>query len=373
MAERPTLIIIDSIQTMNTASCAGSTGSVTQIRETAAKFVHLAKSTGSVVLLVGHVTKSGEVAGPRVLEHMVDTVLYLEGSERSEHRLLRGVKNRFGSTSEVGVFSMGARGMEDVDNPSELFMSAGVIQEGVEGSAVAIVMEGSRPILAEIQCLVGGFSAAKTPRRASDGFPLPRLQLLCAVIEKRLRLILWNREVYLNVIGGLRISEPAADLATAITIISSLLSAKIKAGSAFVGEIGLGGDLRSGRQMESRILEAQKMGFKRVIVPRTLRKNGKEDSRRNSSGGGGGGIEVIACKDLKEVLEEVLDVPNVDTLLNNHRRRGKKSSPSSSRSNSEAEAGGGGMAYRSSSLDDDGDDSNYVDEYDNDDHAEYYS
>jgi DNA repair protein RadA/Sms len=185
MPAPPALIIVDSIQTMRTAACTNGMGSITQIRESAARFVELAKSSGTAVLLIGHVTKAGDIAGPRVLEHMVDVVLHLEGSERSEYRLLKGVKNRFGSTAEVGVFSMNGEGMADVPNPSELFMSSNVVSTGAEGSAVAVIMEGTRPILAEIQCLVGAPSAlpaeAKiSPRRATDGFPLQRLQLLCA-------------------------------------------------------------------------------------------------------------------------------------------------------------------------------------------------
>ena len=183
----PALVIVDSIQTMRTSSCTSSMGSVTQTRESAARFVQLAKSTGSSVLLVGHVTKSGEVAGPRILEHMVDTVLYLEGSERAEFRLLRGMKNRFGSTSEVGVLSMTGTGMIDVANPSELFLTDGVAENGQEGSAVAVLLEGTRPILAEVQCLVSAANPRANVKRMSDGFPVQRLLLICAVIEKRLK------------------------------------------------------------------------------------------------------------------------------------------------------------------------------------------
>ena len=178
--------------------------------ESAARFVQLAKSTGSAVLLVGHVTKSGEVAGPRILEHMVDTVLYLEGNQGAEaqYRLLRSIKNRFGSTSEVGVLRMEETGMSDVVNPSELFLSSDMARAGQEGSAVAVILEGSRPLLAEIQCLVSAASSRATNvKRMSDGFPVQRLLLICAVIEKRLRLQLWNRDVYVNVAGGLRVSE----------------------------------------------------------------------------------------------------------------------------------------------------------------------
>jgi DNA repair protein RadA/Sms len=215
---------------------------VSQIRQATASFLQLAKSTGISVVLVGHVTKSGEVAGPRVLEHMVDAVLHLEGSERADYRMLKSVKNRFGSVAEVGVFTMTDTGLVDVRNPSELFMSSSVVSEGLEGSAVAVVLEGTRPILAEIQCLVGGAinfegSGKVNPRRTADGFPIQRLLLICAVIEKRLKLALWNRDVYLNVVGGLRVQEPSADLAVAATVISSLTATPIQAATAFIGFI----------------------------------------------------------------------------------------------------------------------------------------
>ena len=266
----PALLIVDSIQTMRTSSCTSSLGSVTQTRESASHFVQLAKSSGSAVLLVGHVTKTGEVAGPRILEHMVDTVLYLEGSQGAEaqYRILRSVKNRFGSTSEVGVLSMDQLGMSDVMNPSELFLSEGITKSGQEGSAVAIIMEGTRPLLAEIQCLVSAASPrAANVRRMSDGFPVQRLLLICAVIEKRLRLQLWNRDVYVNVAGGLRVNEPASDLAVAMTVISSLTERGIKPSHAFVGEVGLGGELRNAKGIEKRVREAAKLGFKTIVVP----------------------------------------------------------------------------------------------------------
>ena len=227
MQPLPDLLIVDSVQTMYSSTCPGGVGSVTQIRDCTSTFVRFAKSLGCAVVLTGHVTKSGEVAGPRLLEHMVDTVLYLEGSERADYRLLRGIKNRFGSTSEMGVFTMEPNGLEDVNNPSELFMSPAVVSEGVEGAAVLVLMEGTRPLLAEVQCLVGEYSPLKIPRRTSDGFPLQRLQLICAVLEKRLGISLSSREVYLNVVGGLKISDPDSDLAVAVTIISSYSGSKL--------------------------------------------------------------------------------------------------------------------------------------------------
>lgn len=228
LTSAPSLLIVDSIQTMRTSSGGntGGAGSVPQIRDTTALFVEYAKTSGCVVILVGHVTKSGEVAGPKVLEHLVDAVLYMEATEgRPNCRLVRCMKNRFGATDEVGVLEMGALGLSDVANPSEMFTSAYVVAEGAEGCAVAITLEGTRPLLAEVQCLVGslrpvipGASAPKA-RRTTDGFPLQRLLLICAVIEKYTGLRLGSRDVFLNVVGGLRVSEPAADLAVAVTIV----------------------------------------------------------------------------------------------------------------------------------------------------------
>ena len=297
----PSLVIVDSIQTMRTSSCTSSMGSVTQTRESAARFVQLAKSTGSSVLLVGHVTKSGEVAGPRILEHMVDVVLYLEGSERAEFRLLRGIKNRFGSTSEVGVLSMTEEGMKDVNNPSELFLTDGVAEHGQEGSAVAVLLEGTRPLLAEVQCLVSAASPRANVKRMSDGFPVQRLLLICAVIEKRLKMQLWNRDVYINIAGGLRVTEPASDLAVAITVISSLSDRSIKAGAAFIGEVGLGGELRSAKGLEQRVKEAAKLGFKLIVVPKSGLKGLHVPSLKLSSD-----CKVVGCSDLKEVMDLVL-------------------------------------------------------------------
>lgn len=334
MNQIPSLIIVDSVQTMRSASCNSGIGSVMQIRECTSLFVQLAKSVGCAVLLVGHVTKSGDVAGPRVLEHMVDTVLYLEGNEKADYRLLRSMKNRFGSTAEVGVFTMSETGLVDVKNPSELFMSNAVISEGMEGSAVAVVMEGSRPVMAEAQCLVSGNFAASSgkggsPRRTSDGFPIQRLLLICAVIEKRLKISLWNRDVYLNVVGGLRLSEPAADLAIAMTIISSATSTRIRPGVAFIGEVGLSGEIRGGKRLDARIMEAKKMGFKKIIVPSssglktsTLTKSSKKGSTTTTADHSSSYNEnyqgVVACETLREAMGAGLQIPagmSVDEFL----------------------------------------------------------
>lgn len=307
MSKMPSLVIVDSVQTMRTENCNNGIGSVTQIRECTAQLVQLAKSYGCAVLLVGHVTKTGEVAGPRVLEHMVDTVLYMEGNEKADYRMLRSIKNRFGNTNEVGVFSMHEKGLIDVTNPSELFMSNNVISEGVEGSGVAVIMEGTRPIIAEIQCLVTtSYSKIASPRRTSDGFPIQRLLLIIAVIEKRLKLNLYNKDIYLNVVGGLRVTEPSADLVVAMIIISSLIGEKMNPGVAFIGEIGLSGELRGGKRLESRIQEALKMGFTKVIIPTSTSSN--RDSNNNNRNLKS---KVVYCAKLQDVIKEALNIDDI--------------------------------------------------------------
>lgn len=338
--ELPRMIIVDSIQTMRTADSTHSLGSVAQIRDSTAKIIQFAKSTGIAVVLVGHVTKSGDVAGPRVLEHMVDTVLCIEGSEKTDYRMLRCDKNRFGSVSEVGVFVMTENGMEDVSNPSEIFLTQDVLQKAQEGSAVVIVMEGSRPILAEIQCLVsrtytGGNSGQTikvSAKRTADGFPLQRMLLISAVIEKRLRLSMWSRDVYLNVVGGLRLQEPSADLAVAAAIVSSYLSVPIRPATAFIGEIGLGGELRGGKRIEQRINEAIKLGFRRIIIPRST---GYRDSKKpltksesKASSAQYPGVDVVPCASLWEALVAGLQHEDVAGLLNGTRKRKGNYSPS---------------------------------------------
>jgi predicted ATP-dependent serine protease len=250
-------------------------------------------------------------------------VLYLEGSEHADYRLLKGMKNRFGSTSEVGVFSMdGQRGMVDVANPSELFMSSAVVKDGSEGAAVSVVLEGTRPILAEVQCLVGNHNGMKmSPRRTTDGFALPRLQLICAVLEKRMGLDLGQRDVYLNVVGGLKLSEPAADLAVAVTIVSSLLGVKVKAGVAFVGELGLGGEIRGGKGLDARVAEALNMGFNQVVVP-VVRKGKGKGAAGGSGSAGGGQSGVVACSTIRQALEAALDTADLDALLRKKRQLG---------------------------------------------------
>jgi DNA repair protein RadA/Sms len=254
----------------------------------------MAKNSGLAVILVGHVTKEGAIAGPRVLEHIVDTVLYLEGDPFHRYRLLRGVKNRFGATSEVGVFEMAEEGMVEVSNPSEAFLAER--QVNAPGSAIAVTMEGTRPLLVEIQALASP-SSFTNPRRTANGFDYNRLLLLAAVLSRRAGLRLQDKDVYANVVGGLRIEEPAADLALAVSIASSVRDKPVHADMAFVGEIGLSGELRAVSQTENRLKEAAKLGFRRCIVPRSTARKMRDAPE---------GLEVIGCQTLRDALGEAL-------------------------------------------------------------------
>ena len=270
----PALAVIDSIQTVVLDDLSSSAGSVSQVRECAARLMHLAKRTHVPIVIVGHVTKEGTIAGPRVLEHIVDTVLYLEGERFHAYRLLRAVKNRFGSTNEVGVFEMGEDGLREVANPSAAFLSER--GEAAPGSAVTVTVEGTRPLLVEIQALVSQ-SSFTMPRRTSTGFDLNRLYLLLAVLQKRVGLPLGNQDVYCNVVGGLKIGEPAADLAVALAAVSAFSDVAIPSDVAAFGEVGLAGELRSVSAARTRLNEAAKLGFSRVLLPassaRALRKD----------------------------------------------------------------------------------------------------
>ena len=261
---KPHLVIIDSIQTMHREDIASAAGSVPQVREAANAFMHIAKRTGTAMFIVGHVTKEGAIAGPRVLEHMVDTVLYFEGDGHMTFRVLRGVKNRFGSTNEIGVFEMGARGLSEVENPSKMLLEGK--DSTVSGSAVVCTLEGSRGVLAEMQALVTptGFG---NPRRMSSGIDINRLLLLIAVLEKRARLNLANSDVYLNVAGGLRIDDPGTDLGVCAAIVSGFRDVVLPPDMLFLGEVGLGGELRNVIRLEKRLSEAAKLGFTAAVVP----------------------------------------------------------------------------------------------------------
>jgi DNA repair protein RadA/Sms len=286
---QPRIMIVDSIQTTFSDNKPSAAGTVTQVRECAARLQMLAKSTGISVFLVGHVTKDGTIAGPRVLEHIVDTVLYLEGDQFHSFRLLRSVKNRFGATSEVGVFEMRESGLVEVLNPSEAFLAERVMN--APGSAIVVTMEGTRPLLVEVQALASP-TAYPNPRRTANGVDFNRLQLLTAVLARRVGLRLAEQDVFVNVIGGLTVDEPAADLAIAVAIASSYWDVPVPPDLAIVGEVGLSGELRAVGQLPARLREASKLGFKRALIPKTKRAGDPLPK----------GIEIIAVRSLYEAL-----------------------------------------------------------------------
>lgn len=262
--EKPDLVIVDSIQTMMIDDISSSAGSITQVRECTNIFMHLAKSLAIPIFIVGHVNKDGAIAGPKVLEHIVDTVLYFEGERNYSYRILRSAKNRFGSTNEIGVFEMTQNGMKEVENPSLMMLSGR--PKNTSGTCVACTMEGSRPILAEVQGLVTA-SGFGTPRRMSTGFDYNRMSMIIAVLEKRAGFFFNGMDTYLNVIGGLKLYEPAADLSVAMALISSLKDKVLDEKTLAFGEIGLAGEIRAVNNCEQRITEAQRLGFSKCIVP----------------------------------------------------------------------------------------------------------
>ncbi|RAL23219.1 DNA repair protein RadA [Thermoflavimicrobium daqui] len=261
---KPKLVIIDSIQTMFHPEVTSAPGSVSQVRECTGQLMRFAKDLGVAIIIVGHVTKAGAIAGPRMLEHMVDSVLYFEGERHHTYRVLRAVKNRFGSTNEIGVFEMKEVGLAEVENPSEMFLSGRPI--GAPGTAVAASIEGTRPVLVELQALVAPTTFV-TPKRMATGVDHQRVTMIMAVLEKRLGLFLQNQDAYLNVVGGVRLDEPAVDLAMAVSLVSSFRDQPTEAYDLFIGEVGLTGEVRSVSRVESRVSEAYNMGFKRVILP----------------------------------------------------------------------------------------------------------
>ncbi len=263
-SEKPNIVIIDSIQTMIIEDLSSSAGSVTQVRESTNIFMHLAKSLGIPIFIVGHVNKDGAIAGPKVLEHIVDTVLYFEGERNYSYRILRSAKNRFGSTNEIGVFEMTQTGLKEVENPSLLMLSGR--PKNSSGTCVACTMEGSRPILAEVQGLVTA-SGFGTPRRMSTGFDYNRMNMIIAVLEKRAGYFFGTMDTYLNVVGGLKLYEPAADLSVAMSLISSLKDVVADEHTLAFGEIGLAGEIRAVNNCEQRISEALRLGFTRCIIP----------------------------------------------------------------------------------------------------------
>jgi DNA repair protein RadA/Sms len=286
---KPRLVVVDSIQAIASEELDSSAGNVSQVKACASALLRLAKNTGIPMFLVGHVTKAGSIAGPKVLEHIVDTVLYLEGDRFHAYRLLRSVKNRFGSTHEVGVFEMTEHGMAEVSNPSEAFLAERL--PDAAGSTIAVTMEGTRPLLVEVQALAST-SSFGLPRRTANGVDFNRLLLLIAVLTKRVGLRLFDQDVFVNVIGGMRINEPAADLAVALAIASSFQNTPMPANLAAVGEIGLSGELRAVGHLGRRLNEAAKLGFDRCIVPATHRQS--KDIPE--------GIEVVPARSLADAL-----------------------------------------------------------------------
>jgi DNA repair protein RadA/Sms len=289
----PDILIVDSIQTVTIPELESSAGSVSQVRESASRLRELAKSGGMAVFIIGHVTKEGVIAGPRVLEHIVDTVLYLEGDRFQSYRLLRSVKNRFGATSEVGVFEMLDRGMVEVTNPSEAFLAERMVN--APGSAIAVTMEGTRPLLVELQGLTSPTNFGN-PRRTPNGIDFNRLLLVAAVLSRRMGLALGEQDLFVNVVGGLHVDEPAADLAIAVAIASSLKDIPVRADTVFIGEIGLSGELRMVGQMTARLREATQLGFKTAIVPRRLRRGEPWPE----------GIQVVEARSLREAISQAL-------------------------------------------------------------------
>jgi len=262
---KPDILVIDSVQTVSDESISSAPGSITQVRECTMRIMRHTKERSLTTFIVGHVNKEGSIAGPKVLEHMVDCVLYFEGEQSTSFRILRAAKNRFGSTNEIGVFEMVENGLKCVENPSEMLLSGR--PENSPGTCVACIMEGSRPILAEVQALVTK-SCFSTPKRTATGFDYNRLSIIIAVLEKRARVRLSNSDVYINVAGGLKIDETAIDLGLCIAIASGVRDVPLPPDMVFIGEVGLGGELRTVSQLEKRLMEASKMGFTKAIVPK---------------------------------------------------------------------------------------------------------
>ncbi len=292
---RPSLVVVDSIQTTYDSSLESAPGTVSQIRNCASAIARYAKAGGPPVFLIGHVTKEGALAGPRVLEHMVDTVLYFEGDRNHAYRILRAVKNRFGSTDEIGIFEMKEEGLTEVENPSALLLSER--RSDASGSAVAATMEGTRPLLVEIQALVAR-SFLTNPRRTATGVELNRVNMLLAVLEKRIGLKLGEQDVYVNVAGGVKISEPATDLAVTMAIASSYRDQAIDPHCILLGEVGLGGEVRAVTQVEKRIREAARMGFTKAIV-----------AGHNAPRVSGLGVELIKVNSVLDTMNAVLLPP----------------------------------------------------------------
>ena len=290
--KKPQIVIIDSIQTMYNESVGSAPGSVSQVRESTGVLMQIAKGMGISIFIVGHVTKEGVVAGPRVLEHMVDTVLYLEGERYFSYRILRGVKNRFGSTNEVGMFEMQSEGMKEITNPSSVLISER--KDNPPGSVIVAAMEGTRPLLIELQALTT-LSVYGLPRRTANGIDYNRLTLLIAVLEKKLGFALGNQDVYLNVVSGIKISEPAVDLGIIISCASSFKNISIPTDTVVIGEVGLTGEVRAVNLIDKRLKEAEKLGFKTCIIPESNKKLLKESYK----------LDIIGVNNIKEAIQAV--------------------------------------------------------------------
>lgn len=286
----PKLVIIDSIQTMYSEEISAAAGSVSQVREITSQIMRVCKSRNITTIIIGHVTKDGNIAGPRVLEHMVDTVLYLEGERYFSYRILRGVKNRFGSTNEIGMFEMRGEGMCEITNPSDVLISER--EDNPPGSCIVSCMEGTRSMLVELQALTSQ-SVFGYPKRTANGIDYNRLALLIAVLEKRAGMNLENQDVYLNVVGGLKINEPSIDLGILMVTASSYKNKPIEKGVAIMGEVGLTGEVRRINMIEKRLKEAEKLGFKKCIIPESNKKGLKEKFK----------LDIIGVKDINEAMK----------------------------------------------------------------------
>ena len=291
---RPDLVIIDSIQTISTETLESSPGSIAQVRECSASILRFAKETHTAVILIGHINKEGSIAGPKVLEHIVDTVLYFEGEKQLSYRILRAIKNRFGSTNEIGVFNMVDDGLHEVTNPSEMMLSGRI--STVSGSAVVCTVEGTRPILAEVQALVTK-SSLSAPRRVATGFDYNRLYMLLAVLEKRTGFFFGGVDVYVNIVGGLKLDEPAADLAVALALYSGLCDKVIPEKLMVFGEVGLGGEVRAASHVRERVKEGARLGFERCIIPK--------QSFSSLSKAENYGIQIIGVRTLEQAFRAI--------------------------------------------------------------------
>ena len=286
----PDFVIIDSVQTMYSEEITSAPGSVSQVREITARVMKMCKQKQITTIIIGHVTKDGNIAGPRVLEHMVDTVLYLEGERYFAYRILRGVKNRFGSTNEIGMFEMQNEGLQEITDPSSVLISER--EAGTTGSVIVVSLEGTRPILLELQALSTP-TVFGLPRRTAGGIDYNRLVLLMAVLEKRAKLNLSSQDVYLNIVGGMRVNEPALDLGIILAVASSFKNKGISENIAVIGEVGLTGEVRSVNMIEKRVKEAEKLGYKKIVIPQTNKKLLKDDYK----------LDIIGVKNVIEALQ----------------------------------------------------------------------